>query len=86
MVFARACTCHAGLRGDRHQGLSDRLLPTLSHLHADSRGGQSRAVVVIAIVLPYVVHHGGCDDLEAVRVAALSQMAVVSGRFYLEDL
>lgn len=87
MIFALACsTGHTGLWGDRHQGLSDSLLPTLSHLHADSRGGQRRTVVVTAVVLPYIVDHGGCDYLKAVRVAALGQITVVSGLFYLEDL
>lgn len=87
MIFALAGgTGHAGLRGDRHQGLSDGLLPALSHLHAHSRGGKSGAVVVTAVVLPYIVDHGGCDDLKAVRVAALSQITVVSGLFHLQDL
>lgn len=87
MIFALAGSAgYTGLRRDGHQGLSDGLLPALSHLHADSRGGQSRAVVVTAVVLPYIVDHGGCDDLKAVRVAALSQIAVVSALLYLEDL
>lgn len=87
VIFALAgSTGHAGLRGDGHQGLSDGLLPALGHLHADPRGSQSRTVVGAAVVLPDVVHHGGCDDLEAVRVAALSQIAVISGLFHLEDL
>lgn len=77
---------HTGLRGDRHQGLSDGLLPALSHLHAHSRGGQGRTVVWTGVLLPDVVDHGGRDDLKAVRVAALGQVAVVSGEFHLEDL
>lgn len=87
MIFALAgSTGHAGLGGDRHQGLSDGLLPALGHLHAHSRGGQSGAVVVAAVVLSYIVDHCCCDDLEAVRVAALRQITVVSGLFHLEDL
>ncbi len=87
VIFALASsTCHAGLWGDRHQGLSDGLLPALGHLHAYSRGGQSRAVVVTAVVLPYIINHGGCDDLKAVWVAALRQITVVSGLFHLQDL
>lgn len=43
-------------------------------------------MVVTAIVLPNIVDHGGCDDLKAVRVAALGQIAVVSGLFHLKDL
>lgn len=87
MIFALAgSTGYTGLRRDGHQGLSDGLLPALSHLRADSRGGQSGAVVVTAVVLPYIVDHGGCDDLKAVRVAALSQIAVVSAQLHLEDL
>lgn len=87
MIFALACsTGHTGLWGDRHQGLSDSLLPTLSHLHADSRSSQCRAVIVTAVVLPYIVDHGGCDDLKTVRIAALGQITVVSGLLYLQDL
>lgn len=86
VIFAlTSSTGHTGLGGDRHQGLSDGLLPALSHLHADSWGCQSGAVVVTAVVLPYIVHHGGCDDLKAVWVAALGQITVVSGLFHLED-
>lgn len=43
-------------------------------------------MVGTAVVLAYIVDHGGCDDLEAVRVAALGQVAVVSGLLHLEDL
>lgn len=43
-------------------------------------------MVVAAVVLPDVVDHGGRDDLEAVRVAALGQVAVVSALLHLEDL
>lgn len=87
VIFAlTSSTGHAGLGGDRHQGLSDGLLPALSHLHAHSWGGQRGAVVRTGIVLPNIVNHGGCDDLKAVRVAALGQVAVVSGEFHLEDL
>lgn len=87
MIFAVASsTGHTGLWGDGHQGLSDGLLPALSHLHADSWGGQSGTVVVTAVVLPYIVDHGGCDDLKAVWVAALGQITVVFGLFHLEDL
>lgn len=87
VIFAlTSSTGHAGLRGDRHQGLSDGLLPALSHLHAHSWGGQRGAVVGTGIVLPDIVNHGGCDDLKAVRVAALGQVTVVSGEFHLEDL
>lgn len=87
MIFALAsCTGHTGLGGDRHQGLSDGLLPALGNLHADSRGSQSGAVVVTAVVLPYIVDHCCCDDLKAMRVATLGQITVVSGLLYLEDL
>lgn len=87
VIFALSCsTGHTGLRGDGHQGLSDGLLPALSHLHAHTRGGQGRTVVRTGVLLPDVVDHGGCDDLKAVRVAALGQVAVVSGEFHLEDL
>lgn len=43
-------------------------------------------MVGTAVVLPYIVDHGGCDDLKAVRVAALGQITVVSGLFHLENL
>lgn len=87
VIFAlTSSTGHAGLGGDRHQGLSDGLLPALSHLHAHSWGSQRGAVVRTGIVLPDIVNHGGCDDLKAVRVAALGQVTVVSGEFHLEDL
>ena len=87
MIFTLTSSAgHTRLRGDRHQGLSDSLLPALGHLHADSRGSQSRAMVVTAVVLPYIVNHGGCDDLKAVRVATLGQITEVSEWFYLEDL
>lgn len=87
MIFALSRGAgHAGLGGDGHQGLSDGLLPALSHVHADPRGGQRGAVVEAAVVLPHVVHHGGCDDLEAVRVAALGQATVVSALLHLQDL
>lgn len=87
MISALASsTGHTGLRGDRHQGLSDGLLPALGHLHANPRGGQSRVVVGTAVVLPHVIDHGGCDDLETVRVAALGQITVVPRLFHLEDL
>lgn len=79
-------TGHTGLRGDGHQGLSDGLLPALSHLHAHPRGSQSRVVVGTAVVLPHVVDHGGRDDLKTVWVAALGQIAVVPRLFHLEDL
>lgn len=87
MISALAgSTGHTGLRGDGHQGLSDGLLPALSHLHAHPRGSQSRVVVGAAVVLPHVIDHGGCDDLKAVWVAALGQVTVVPRRFHLEDL
>lgn len=43
-------------------------------------------MVRTGVLLPDVVDHGGCDDLKAVRVAALGQVTVVSGEFHLEDL
>ena len=43
-------------------------------------------MVVTAIVLPYIVDHGGCDDLETVWVAALGQVTVVSALLHLKDL
>lgn len=87
MIFALTRnSSYTGLRGDGHQGLSDGLLPALGHLHADPRGGQDRAVVVTAVVLAYVVDHGGCDDLKAVGVAALCQITEVPEWFYLKDL
>lgn len=79
-------TGQTGLRRDRHQGLSDGLLPALRHLHADSWGSQSRAVVGTAVVLPHIVDHGRRDDLKAVWVATLGQITVVPALFNLEDL
>ena len=76
----------AGLGGDGHQGLPDGLLPALGHLGAHTGGGQRGAVVVASMVLADVVHHGGGDDLEAMDVAALGQLAVVPARLHLQDL
>lgn len=65
---------HAGLwcNWNGHQGLADGPLPALGHLQPHATSSQRRVVDVemgAAGVLPYVVHHGGSDDLEAVRIA-----------------
>ena len=76
----------AGLGRDGHQGLADGLLPALGHLQANAGGRQRRVVVVAAGVLPHVVNHGVGDDLEAVRVASLSEVTEVMSRIHLKDL
>lgn len=76
----------AGLGCDGHQRLPDGLLPALTYDAAHARGSQDRVVVRAADILPDVVDHGGSDDLEAVRVAALREAAEVLRRLHLQDL
>ncbi len=76
----------AGLRRDGHHRLSDGLLPALAHVPPDTGRRQDGVVVRATVVLPNVVHHVARDHLEAVRVAALGQVAEVLRRLHLEDL
>lgn len=76
----------AALGCNRHHRLSNGLLPALAHVPPHTRCCQHGVVIQAAIVLPDVVHHVGCDHLEAVRVAALRQAAEVLCRLHLQDL
>lgn len=76
----------AGFGRDGHHRLSDGLLPTLAHIPPHAGRCHDGVVVQAVVILPNVEHHVARDHLEAVRVAALGEVAEVLRWLHLEDL
>lgn len=76
----------AGFGRDGHHRLSDGLLPTLAHIPPHAGRCHDGVVIQAVVILPDVEHHVARDHLEAVRVAALGEVAEVLRWLHLEDL